>query len=181
MYWRSEKNLLNTNISSTCPHNMVNFGPLTVEIDRWVWGTPANLNGFHILASLLHQRCSMEVNQTLHDVWPSPGLVDCIHFRGLYPLMEVCLVQNSLCVQVLRSAILAACTALEQWASAKLRCGIFMQQGSHPVRHWAVELSRFVLYSCRCCRQQNWVAGAFLHPPVCPDSCREISPDVVHC
>jgi len=26
------KNLLNSNISSTCPHNMVNIGPLTAEI-----------------------------------------------------------------------------------------------------------------------------------------------------
>jgi len=28
MYRQSEKNLLNSNTSSTCPHNMVNFGPL---------------------------------------------------------------------------------------------------------------------------------------------------------
>jgi len=40
------KNLLNSNISSTCPHNMVNFGPLAVEICWRVWGTPANFNGF---------------------------------------------------------------------------------------------------------------------------------------
>jgi len=29
-YRQSEKNLLSSNISSTCPHNMVNFGPLVV-------------------------------------------------------------------------------------------------------------------------------------------------------
>jgi len=29
--WRIGKNLLNSNNSSTCPHNMVNFGPLTVR------------------------------------------------------------------------------------------------------------------------------------------------------
>ena len=67
------KKLLNSNISSTCPHNMVNFGPLTVEIGWRVWGTPANFNGFRVLASLLHRRRSTEVNQTLHCVWPSPG------------------------------------------------------------------------------------------------------------
>ena len=33
---------------------MVNFGPLAAEIDRVVWGTPANFNGFHVLAALLH-------------------------------------------------------------------------------------------------------------------------------
>jgi len=27
------KNLLNSNISSTCAHNMVNFGPLAAETD----------------------------------------------------------------------------------------------------------------------------------------------------
>jgi len=62
------KNLLNSNISSACPHNMVNVGPLMAEMGSGVWGTPANFNGFHILASLLHQRHSKEINQTLHDV-----------------------------------------------------------------------------------------------------------------
>ena len=48
------KNLLSSNISSTCPVNMVNFGLLTAEI-RWrVWGTRANFNGFRVLAALLH-------------------------------------------------------------------------------------------------------------------------------
>jgi len=42
----NRKNVLNSNTSSTCPHNMVNFVLLTAEI-RWrVWGTPANFNGF---------------------------------------------------------------------------------------------------------------------------------------
>ena len=33
---------------------MVNFGPLAAEIVSLVWGTPANFNGFHVLAALLH-------------------------------------------------------------------------------------------------------------------------------
>ena len=37
-------------MSSTCPHNMVNFGLLTAEIHPVVWGTPANFNGFRVLA-----------------------------------------------------------------------------------------------------------------------------------
>ena len=49
-----KKNLLSSNISSTCPHNMVNFGPLTAEIVSGVWGTPTNFNGFCVLAALLH-------------------------------------------------------------------------------------------------------------------------------
>jgi len=49
-----KKNLLSSNISSRYPHNMVNFGLLAAEVDPVVWGTPANFNGFRILAALLH-------------------------------------------------------------------------------------------------------------------------------
>jgi len=48
--------VINSNISSTCPHNMVNCGPLAAEIGSVVWGTPANFNRFRVLASLLQQR-----------------------------------------------------------------------------------------------------------------------------
>ena len=54
MYRQSEKNLLSSNTSSTCPDNMVNFGELAAEIVSLVWGTPANFNGFRVLAALLH-------------------------------------------------------------------------------------------------------------------------------
>ena len=47
---------------------MVNFGTLAAEIGLPVLGTSANFNGFRMLASLLHSRRSMEVNQTLHDI-----------------------------------------------------------------------------------------------------------------
>jgi len=50
---QSEKRLLNSNTSSTCSQNMVNFGPLTAEISWRVWGTPADFNGFHVLASFV--------------------------------------------------------------------------------------------------------------------------------
>ena len=96
-------------MSSRCPHNMSNFGPLMAEIGLPVWGTLANFNGFRVLASLLDRRRSMDVNQTLHDVSPSPWLVHYIHiFGGSCPLTEFCPVQNSLYVQVMRSPILAA-------------------------------------------------------------------------
>jgi len=54
MHRQSEKNLLNRITSSTCRDNIVNFGPLTTEICWRVWGTPANFNGFRVLAALLH-------------------------------------------------------------------------------------------------------------------------------
>jgi len=123
-----EKNLLNSNISSTSVHNMANFGPLTAEIGSGVWGTPANFNGFCVLASLLQQRCAADANQTLYDVWPSSVLVHCyvvysfsgalaswrnfaackIHFAS-----KSCLVLYWQCY----------CTALQHRASAKL-CGM---------------------------------------------------------
>jgi len=40
------KNLLSSNMSSTCPHNMVNFSPLMAEIGSGVWGTPQISTGF---------------------------------------------------------------------------------------------------------------------------------------
>ena len=60
----NRKKLLSSNISSTCPHNMVNFGPLAAEIGSLVWGTPANFNGFRVLASLLHGTLVVGVSQT---------------------------------------------------------------------------------------------------------------------
>jgi len=33
---------------------MMNFGPIAAEIGPVVWGTPADFNGFRILAALLH-------------------------------------------------------------------------------------------------------------------------------
>jgi len=62
-----KKNFLSSNISSTCPHNMVNFSLLAAEIVSLVWGTPANFNGFRVLASLLQRRRSTEANQTFHN------------------------------------------------------------------------------------------------------------------
>jgi len=50
------------------------LGQLAAEICWGVWVTPANFNGFRVLALLLQRRRSTEGNQTLHDVWLSPGL-----------------------------------------------------------------------------------------------------------
>ena len=96
-------------ISPTCPHNMVNFGLLTAAIGSGVWGTPANFNGFRVLAALPQRRRSQEANQSLHDVWPSPALVHYIYILGgSCALKEFRNVQNSLKVQVLSYPILAA-------------------------------------------------------------------------
>jgi len=44
---------------------MLNFGLLAAEIDPVVWGTPANFNGFRVLAALLHGSQVVSVSQTL--------------------------------------------------------------------------------------------------------------------
>jgi len=54
----NRKNLLISNISSTCIHNMVNFGPLMAQIRLPVWGTPANFNGFRVLACVTARHSS---------------------------------------------------------------------------------------------------------------------------
>jgi len=140
-YRQSEKNLLNSNISATCPHNMVNFGPLAAEIGSLVWGTSANFNGFRFLASILQRHRWTEANQTLHDVWPSPGLVHYIYvFGGSCLLTEFFHVQKSLCVQVLRSPIWAALLH-GMWAAAvsqTLWRGMMeLPQRAPPIFSWA--------------------------------------------
>jgi len=124
---------------------MVNVGPLTAEIGLGVWGTSANCNGFRVLASLLQRRRSPDANQTLHDVWPSSGLLHYIYtFGGSCPLTEFCQVQNSLCVQVLRSPILAAllCGTRAVVDSQTLRRGTRngiteLSQRAPPIFGWA--------------------------------------------
>jgi len=44
---------------------MVNFGPLAAEIGLPVWGTPANFNGFRVLAALLRRSQVVSDSQTL--------------------------------------------------------------------------------------------------------------------
>ena len=55
---------------------MVNFGLLTAEICWRVWGTPANFNGFRVLAALLHGTLVVGVSQTLQRI---------SHFHHSYP------------------------------------------------------------------------------------------------
>ena len=116
--------VLRSIISSRRPRNMMNFGPLTTKNCWEVWGTPANFNGFCVLASLLRRRRSPEANQTLHDVWPSLALLHYVHFRGLLPtdgiLLGAKFTLRPTCVLLYWQR---CCTALQQLASAKL-CGV---------------------------------------------------------
>jgi len=44
---------------------MANYGPLAAEIGSGVCGTPANINGFRVLAVLLHGTLLVGIIQTL--------------------------------------------------------------------------------------------------------------------
>jgi len=60
-----KKNFLRSNISSTCPDNMINFSPLAAEICWRAWGIPANFNRFRVLTALLHGTLVVGISQTL--------------------------------------------------------------------------------------------------------------------
>ena len=47
------------------PSQYGELGPLAAEIVSLVWGTPANFNGFRVLAALLHGTLLVGVSQTL--------------------------------------------------------------------------------------------------------------------
>ena len=101
--------LLNSSISFARCHNTTNVGPLAAEIGSGVWGTPASFSEFCVLAfycsDIVQLRptklCTM-FGRLLH--WYTIYTL----FGGFCLLMEFCQVQTSLCVQVLRSPILAA-------------------------------------------------------------------------
>ena len=104
-----KKHLLNSNTSSTCRHNMVNFGPLTAEIGQGVLGHPSKFQWVSrlafITAATLRTRSKPYFARCLAVSWAGTLY---IHFRGLLPLTEFCPVQSSLYVQVLHSLLLAA-------------------------------------------------------------------------
>jgi len=100
-----KKTLLSSNISSRCPHNIVNFDLLAAEIGPVVWGTPANFSGLCFLAALLHGTPVVSVSQSLrcwtegasrvwqgsHQVghWPT-FLVDYIWWMHRVPVVLHC-------------------------------------------------------------------------------------------
>jgi len=99
-----KKNLLSSNISPTCPYNMVDFGPLAAEIISLVWRTPANFNGVRVLAALLHSQTRWTegancIRQGGHHVGHLPTflVLVCIIFIfiALYTYVQMWYVLNS--------------------------------------------------------------------------------------
>ena len=64
MYRQSEKKLVKQQYLLHMSPQYGELGPLAAEIVSLVWGTPANFNGFRILAALLHDTLVVGVNQT---------------------------------------------------------------------------------------------------------------------
>jgi len=62
---------------------MVNFSPLTAELISGVWGTAANFNRFHVLASLLQRRRTRNQANFARCLAVSWAGALYIHFRGL--------------------------------------------------------------------------------------------------
>jgi len=80
-YRQSENNLLSSGMSSTCPHNMMNFGLLMTEIRPVVWGTPGKFN--ELVTDLLRgsracRACRYLVTRKLRGNGPS----------GIWPLLH---------------------------------------------------------------------------------------------
>ena len=94
---------------------MLNFSPLTAEICWRVWAPRQISTGF---ASWLRY-CTDVAHRRSTKLCTMFGCL--LRWGVSCPLTEVCQLQNSLCVQVLRSP--RYCTVLEQWASAKV-CGV---------------------------------------------------------
>jgi len=82
------KSLLNAGTSSTCPHNMANFGLLTAEICWRVLGTPSNFNGFRISAALLHGTLVVGVSQTLWCWTEGAYIRQGDHHAGHWPTFQ---------------------------------------------------------------------------------------------
>jgi len=75
-------------------------------------GHPSKFQWVSRLGFVIAARCSPEANQTLHDVWSSPGLVHYVYtFRGCCSLMEFCPMQNILYVQLLQFSYIGSVTA----------------------------------------------------------------------
>ena len=150
MYRQSEKNLLNINTSSTCPDNMVNFGLLTAEICWQVWGTPANFNGFCVLAAILHGTLVVGVSQTLRCwtegatyIWQGG------HHIGHWPtfLVLFCFEWNSICI--LHTAI----NNLQMSPMCASEAVIFCQNKPSLFTSWMLWVIKsglvwFIAYSC---------------------------------
>jgi len=97
-----KKNLLSSNMSSRCPHNMVNFGPLAAEIISLVWGTP-KFQLVSRLGSFTARHVVVGISQTLRRwIWIEGATYvrQGDHHVGHWPTFLVVFILLFLCVLV---------------------------------------------------------------------------------
>jgi len=137
------KKLYSSNIFSTCPHNMVNFGPLGAEIVSLRWGNPSK---FERVSRLDFVTAATSLNgsqpnfaQCLAISWA--GTL-CIHFRGFLPRNEILpgatfTLCPNLAVHILAALlhgtlVLGVRQTLQRWTEG----ATYIRQGGHHVGHW---------------------------------------------
>jgi len=85
MYGQLEKNLLNSNTSTTCPHNMVNFGPQRRRSVR-EFGAPCKFQRVSCLGSIMARHSSSGYQPKLCGVEQrSPRIWQGGHHIGHWP------------------------------------------------------------------------------------------------
>jgi len=113
-----KKNLLKSNTSSTCHRSMVNFGPLMTEISSGVWGTPANFNGFCVLAVLLHSTLVVGISQTLqHWIEGATYIRQGGHHVGHWPTFKLIFTPYFQCSQyvLMKTRLILAVNLLSEY------------------------------------------------------------------
>jgi len=171
MYRQSEK-MLNSNISSICPHSIVNFGPPTAEIGLPVWGTPANFNGFRVLPSLLQRRRSLETKQTLHEGWyticifesscPWRNFARCkIHFTSK---SYVLLFWQRYCTALQHRASAKLCGVVQRMEWRNFYRGLHLYSAGRP-SHWALAHILVWMFCVSCWQSNVQRLGEHLHFP----------------
>jgi len=153
------KNLLSSNMSSTCPRNMVNFGPLAAEICWRVWGTPANFNGF----ASWQQYCSDVAQRRPTKLCTMFGCVlrcyTIYTFPGaLAPLTEFFYFTSKSCILLYCQRY---CTAADVRRGTRnyrtyVECATYILHGGHHVGHRSAHILVYVNFSNRF-KSSHWV------------------------
>jgi len=155
------KILLNSNVSPTCPHNMVYFGPLAAEICWRVCCTQAHFNGFRVLAALLHGTLVVGVSQTLRR-WTEGAtyIRQGGHHVGHWPTFLVARYLTNTNFRFLLEARVRTVSVLRDWqqhfydhygAFTFSSTGVYSQ---HPqLRTGGFCWSKVLLPACPCWRQ----------------------------
>jgi len=146
-----KKNLLNSNISSTCSHNMVNFGPLAAEIGLPVWSRPypSNFNGFRFVTAPTSvngghpnfARCRMGwyTIYTFSGPLASNGIL-----QGAKFTVRPSLVFSFILVELLHgNRVLGVSQTLRRWAEG----ATYIRQIGHHVGHWPTFYSFLMFFS----------------------------------